>query len=55
MRFSRHLSAFVDLKDHVSFFNYPKDFDVLYIAIYAPDFKKNQHRIGIRVGLSYAF
>ena len=52
---TRHLSAFVDLKDHVSFFKYPKDFDVLYVAIYVPDFKKRQHRVGIRIGLSYIF
>ncbi len=54
-RFNRHLSAFMDLKDHVSFFDYPKDFDVLYTAIYTFELKKSQHRIGIRIGLSYTF
>lgn len=54
-RFNYYLSAFVDLKDYVSFFNYPKDFDVVYVAIYTPDFKTSQHRIGIGIGLSYAF
>ncbi len=54
-RLNRYLSAFVDLKNHVSFFNYPKDFDMVYLAIYAPDFKKSQRRIGLHVGLSYAF
>lgn len=55
LSFNRYLSAFIDLKDHVIFFNYLKDFDVLYAAIYTPDLKKSQHRIGIRFGLSYTF
>jgi opacity protein-like surface antigen len=55
VRLSRNLSVFGDLKDHVSFFNYLRDFDVTYIAIYSPDFKKTQHRIGINLGLSYTF
>ena len=54
-RFNQYLSAFVDLKDYVSRFDYPEDFDVVYAAIYTPDFKKSQHRIGIGIGLSYAF
>jgi len=54
-RFNRYLSAFIDLKDYVSFFNYPEDFDVFYAAIYTPDIKKSQHRVGIGIGLSYAF
>ncbi len=52
---SRHLSMFFNIKDYISFFNYPEDFDVSYIAIYAPDFKKRQHRLGIHIGLSYLF
>lgn len=52
---SRNLSVFGDLKDHVSFFNYLRDFDVTYIAIYSPDFKKVQHRMGISFGLNYSF
>ncbi len=55
LRFNQYLSAFADLKDYVSFFNYPEDFDVVYVAIYTPDFKKSQHRAGIGIGLSYAF
>ena len=55
IRLSRNISVFGDLKDHVGFFNYPRDFDVSYIAIYQADFKKTQHRIGINLGLSYAF
>ncbi|MFX0201662.1 MAG: outer membrane beta-barrel protein [Candidatus Hodarchaeota archaeon] len=52
---NRKLAVFVEFKDHVSFFNYPKDFDVIFVAIYAPDFKKTQHRLGISIGLSYLF
>ena len=52
---SQNLSLFGDVRDHVSSFDYLRDFDVTYIAIYSPDFKKTQHRIGIRLGLSYTF
>lgn len=52
---SRHVSASLEIKDHVSFFNYPKDFDVLFAAIYSADFKKTQHRLGIHSSLSYTF
>jgi hypothetical protein len=45
----------VEFKDYLSFFDYPKDFDVAYVAIYTPDFKKSQHRLGIGVGLGYFF
>jgi hypothetical protein len=55
IRLSRHLSVFGDVKDHVSFFNYPEDFEVAYIAIYSPDFKTTQHRIGVSFGLNYSF
>jgi opacity protein-like surface antigen len=54
-KLNRKLSIFLDFKDHVSFFNYHKDFDVIFAAIYAPDFKKIQHRLGINIGLSYYF
>lgn len=52
---SRHFSAFVEIKDHMSFFDYLEDFQLLYPAIYSPDFKKSQHRLGIHAGLSYTF
>lgn len=57
MRFmlSRHFSTFLEIKDYVSFFNYPKDFQVFFPAIYSPDFKKSQHRLGIHASLSYTF
>ena len=51
---TKHVSAFLDLKDHLSFFNYPRDFDVFFVAIYDPEFSKNQHRLGIRFSLSYS-
>jgi opacity protein-like surface antigen len=50
---TRHLSAFLDIKDVVSYFNYPQDFDVFFVGIYDPDFSKSQHRLGIRFSLSY--
>jgi len=55
MRFkiARKLSAFLDFKDQMSFFNYPEDFDVFFVAIYDPDFSKYQHRLGVRFSLSY--
>ncbi len=52
---NRKLSLFLEVKDNVSFFDYLKDFDVAFAAIYAPDFKKTQHRLGINSGLSYSF
>jgi hypothetical protein len=55
LRLSRNLSVSGELKDYVSFFDYPKDFELAYIAIYSPDFKKTQHRIGISLGLNYTF
>ena len=50
---TKHLSTFLDIKDYMSFFNYPEDFDVVFAAIYNLDFKGNQHRLGIRISLSY--
>lgn len=52
-KLNRKLSIFLDFEDHVSFFNYHKDFDVIFVAIYVPDFKRTQHRLGIHIGLSY--
>jgi opacity protein-like surface antigen len=52
---SRHFSTFLEIKDYVTFFNYPKDFEVFFPAIYSPDFKKSQHRLGIHASLSYNF
>jgi opacity protein-like surface antigen len=54
-KLSRHLSTFLEIKDYMSFFNYPKDFEVFFPAIYSPDFKKSQHRLGIHASLSYSF
>ena len=54
-KLSRHLSTFLEIKDYMSFFNYPKDFKVFFPAIYSPDFKKSQHRLGIHASLSYTF
>jgi len=54
-KLARHLSSFLEVKDFMSFFNYPKDFQVLYPAIYSPDFQKSQHRLGIQASLSYTF
>ncbi len=54
-KLSRHLSTFLEIKDYMSFFNYPKDFEVFFPAIYSPDFKKSQHRLGIHASLSYNF
>ena len=45
----------LEIKDYVSFFNYPEDFGLAYIALYTPEFKKSQHHIGIRIGVSYLF
>lgn len=55
LKFSPELAVRVDLKDYVSFFNYPRDFDVASIAIYSHDFKQTQHRVGLSLGLSYSF
>lgn len=55
IRLNSNLSTFLDFKDYMSFFNYPKDFDILFATIYTPNFKKTQHRLGIRIGLSYSF
>jgi hypothetical protein len=54
-KLSQHLSTFLEIKDYMSFFNYPKDFEMFFPAIYSPDFKKSQHRLGIHTSLSYCF
>ncbi|UCC40094.1 MAG: outer membrane beta-barrel protein [Candidatus Aminicenantes bacterium] len=54
-KLSRHLSTSLEIKDYISFFNYPEDFEVFFPAIYSPDFKKSQHRLGIHASLSYTF
>ena len=54
-KISKFLHAVVDIRDHVSFFNYPEDFDLVYIQIYSPDFKASQQHLGINAGLSFLF
>lgn len=54
-KISEHIYPVLDIRDYVSFFNYAEDFNIAYIAIYNPDFKKSQHHFGIHVGLSYLF
>ncbi len=54
-KISKFLHAVLDIRDHVSFFNYPEDFDLVYILIYTPDFKASQHHLGINAGLSFLF
>jgi opacity protein-like surface antigen len=54
-KFTQSFSMFCDVKDHLSFFNYPEDFDIFYVSIYAREFKKSQHSLGIRLGLIYSF
>ncbi len=51
----RQLSTFLEIKDYISFFNYPNDFEIFFPAIYTPNFKKSQHRLGIHASLSYSF
>lgn len=55
MRFkvTEHLAVFLELKDYLSFFNYPEDFDVFFVAIYDPEFSKSQHRLGALFRLSF--
>jgi hypothetical protein len=55
VKVSDHISPVLEIKDYISFFNYGEDFDITYIAIYTPDFKKSQHQVGIRIGFSYLF
>ncbi len=54
-RLSPHLSTSLDIKDYISYYNYPEDFEVFFPAIYSLDFKKSQHRVGIHAYLSYSF
>ena len=54
-KLSQHLSTSLDIKDYISFFNYPEDFEMFFPAIYSLDFKKSQHRVGIHASLSYSF
>jgi hypothetical protein len=54
-RLSRYLSTSLNIKDYISFYNYPEDFEIFFPAIYSLDFKKNQHRLGIHASLSYSF
>jgi len=54
-KLSRHLSTILAIKDYMSFFNYPKDFEMFFPAIYSLDFNKSQHRLGIHASLSYTF
>jgi hypothetical protein len=54
-KMARHLSTFLEIKDYISFFNYPSDFEIFFPTIYTPNFKKSQHRLGIHVSLSYTF
>ncbi len=55
LELTRRILSVLEIKDYVSFFDYAKDFGVLYVAIYSADFKKTQHRLGIHIGLSYLF
>lgn len=50
-----HLSTSLDIKDNISFYNYPEDFEVFFPAIYSLEFKKSQHRVGLHASLSYSF
>lgn len=36
--------------DFVDFFDYARDFELIYVAIYSEDFKSSQHRFGIHLG-----
>ncbi len=51
----KHLRLFFEMKDYVSFFDFAKDFDVFYVAIYDQAFKTSQHHVGIHFGLGYVF
>jgi hypothetical protein len=51
----RVLSATLEIKDYITFFNYPNDFEIFFPAIYTADFKKSQHQLGIHASLSYSF
>ncbi|MFC2168164.1 outer membrane beta-barrel protein [Acidobacteriota bacterium] len=51
----KHLRLFLDVKDYVSFFDFARDFGVLYVDIYDQEFKKSQHHVGIHFGLGYVF
>ena len=55
LELAKKLTAFADIKDVVSFFDYPRDFDYAFLAIYSPDFSKSQHRLGVHFGLRYSF
>lgn len=52
-KISRFVQAVLDIRDYVSFFNYPEDFDLVYIMIYTQDFKRSQHQLGILAGLRF--
>ena len=53
-KLTRHLSTFLEIQDMITFFDYPRDFGVFFPAIYTPEFKKSQHRLGFHVYLSYS-
>jgi hypothetical protein len=55
IKISDQIFPVVEVKDYISFFNYGEDFDMAYIAIYSSEFKKSQHHVGLRVGVSYLF
>ncbi len=46
---------FLDVRDYVSFFDFPQDFGMFYAAIYDQVFKKSQHQVGIHFGIGYMF
>lgn len=52
--FSGHLFILLDVKDQVSFFNYPQDFEVFFVAIYDTDFSDVQHCLGVCFSLGYS-
>ena len=49
------LGLILDVRDSIAFLKYAEDFSVAFPMIYRFDFKKNQHSLGVSLGLRYYY
>ena len=52
---TNRLGLVLDVRDSVTFLKYGEDFSIAFPMIYRFDFKKNQHSLGVSLGLRYHY
>jgi hypothetical protein len=52
---TNRLGLILDVRDSVTFLRYAEDFNVAFPMIYRFDFNKNQHTLGVSLGLRYYY